>query len=613
MFQKFLLKNKSVFIWAIAAGILFGVFAIAPQIDLWKTRGGDWKGSYAITDYDEPFYAAYLQSLVEGKPRRNSPYTGAADSAETPQKESYLSIQFLASYPTAIVARFFGFSLPTTMILLAAAIGFLSAVVFFWLVYLFSRNAPAAFVGTIIILFGGALAAGQGSFFGLITFSEIHYQQSLIFLRRTLPATAFPALFLFFIFVWKFVSAKTGKSKILWAILSVGCFGFNVFSYFYFWTTALAWIFGLAVLWAIFRFEDLRENKFYLAGLAGGLFLPLIPYFILLQNRSTDVDSALVLSFTHQPDLWRVPEIVSYLAIAVFIYAAKVGWVNLRSPKFLFLFSFTLVAPMVFNQQILTGKSLQPFHYQFFCANYIALFSLLIIVFHLLKRKISADGFHKFLVIAGTVMLIIGYFDTMSGVTAGRELNVWRDELMPAAQRIKEISEQQPSQSPTVVFSFDLSNGYWTNGIDIPSLTSQPVLWKLHMTMFPDVTRQENLERMYKFLYFQNFDEHDLREELASKNLFLTYGFFGGDKTSNLFTGVLGSVKSEDRERVISQYGEFRKNFSYENARTPEISLVLVHKFTNNHGLSAIDRWYERDAGETVGEYNIYRVKLRRQ
>lgn len=613
MFQKFLLKNKSVFIWAVSAGILIAVFAIAPQIDLWITRGDDWKGSYAVTDYDEPFYAAYLQSLVEGRPRRNSPYTGAVDSAETPQKESYLAIQFLASYPTAMIAAFFGFSLPTTMILLAVAIGFLSAVTFFWLIYLFCRNAPAAFVGTIIILFGGALAAGQGSFFSLITFSENHYQQSLIFLRRTLPATSFPALFLFFIFVWKFISAKIGKNKILWGILAAGCFSFNVFSYFYFWTTAIAWFFGLVMLWAIFRFEDFRKNKLYLAGLASGLLLPLIPYFILLQNRSTDVDSALVLSFTHQPDLWRIPELISYFAIAVFIYAGKSGWINLRSRKFLFLFSFTFVAPIVFNQQILTGRSLQPFHYQFFSANYIALFSLVIIVFYLLRRKISAENFYKSLIITGTAAIIIGYFDTMSGVNAGRQLNLWRDELMPAAQRIKEISGRQSKDSPAVVFSFDLSNGYWANGIDIPSLTSQPVLWKLHMTMFPDVNQKENLERMYKFLYYQNFNEQNLRDELNSKNLFLTYGFFGVDKTSNLFTGELNSLQKEEKEKIIEQYREFRENFNYENAKTHEISLVLIHKFTNNYGLDAIDRWYERDEGETVGEYVIYRVKLRQQ
>lgn len=608
--RKFLRKNKTAFIWAILAGTLFGVFALAPQIDLWKTRGADWKGAYAITDYDEPFYAAYLQALIEGKPRRNSPYTGAVDGAATPQKESYLAIQFLASYPTAIVARAFGFTLPATMILLAAAIGFLSAAIFFWLIYLLIGDARAAFAGTLIVLFGGAMAAGEGSFFSLIAFSETHYEHSLIFLRRTLPATAFPALFLFFIFVWKFIFAKTSRRKILWLILSAACFGFNVFSYFYFWTTALAWIGVLGVLWMLLRFEDLRRHKLYVVGLIFGLVLPLIPYFLLLQNRSTDVDSALVLSFTRQPDLWRIPELISYLAVFIYISAHKKRLINLRSAKFLFLFSFALVAPVVFNQQILTGRSLQPFHYQFFCANYISLLALVSIVFCLLRRKLSKDSFSKTLLLAGSLFLIIGYFETISGIDSDRGLNVWRDELFPAVGKINEMTAHE-IKNKSVVFSFDLSSAYWKNGIDIPSLTSKPVLWQLHMTMFPDVNLNANRELFFKQLYFENFDEQDLISGLQRGDTFLFYGLWGGEKTNSIYTGELKPVTSDDIKEAAAQYLEYRRNFSYENARTPEISTVLMHRFTNNHGLSAIDRWYERDAGETVGEYMIYRVKLR--
>jgi len=478
------------------------------------------------------------------------------------------------------------------------------------LVYLFTESAPAAFVGTLIILFCGVTAAGQGGFFNLVTGSDIHYSQSLIFLRRTLPATGFPALFLFFIFVWKFVSAATNQNKILWGLLSVGCFSFNVFSYFYFWTTAIAWFFGLVILWAIFRFEDLRKNKICLLSLAGGFLLPLIPYFILLQNRSTDVDSALVLSFTHQPDLWRVPELVSYLAIGIFVFAKSKDWITLREPKYIFLLSFTLVAPIVFNQQILTGRILQPFHYEFFCANYIAVFSLVAIIFCLLRSKFTDEDFHKWLLVAALMAAIVGYCDTLSGVEGVRTMNLWRDDLVPVTQRIKEISAKESSKSPSAVLSFDFPNDLWANSIDIPVLTSKPVLWSLHMSMFPDVNKEENVDRLYKFLYYQNFDEKKLKDALYVKNNHLIYGFFGGEKTHHIYSGKLVPIKPEEIENVIAQYRDFRQNFNYENARTPKISLLVVNK-NNDNNFSTVDRWFERDDGENVGEYILYRVKLR--
>ena len=392
--------------------------------------------------------------------------------------------------------------------------------------------------------------------------------------------------------------------------MAVGCFGFNVFSYFYFWTTAFAWFFSLVILWAIFRRKELRQNKIYLSALAGGFLLSLVPYFILLQNRSTDVDSALVVNFTHSPDLFRMSEIISYLTLALFLYAKSGNRINWREPKFLFLLAFTLVAPIVFNQQILTGRILQPFHYEFFCANYISVLSFSVLIFHLFRKQFSDRNFDRILMLAGLTAISIGYFDTLSGVNTVRGLNLRRDDLMPAAQRIKQISVEESKPFSSVVLSFDFSDDLWSDGIDIPLLTSQPVLWQLHMTMFPDVGKEENLERLYKFLYYQNFDEEKLKAVLYEKNLYLTYALFGVDKTSKLFTGELIPVKREQIEEAGERYKNFRLNFNYEDARTPAISFVLIRKNLKND-LSAIDRWYERDGGEEIGKYILYRVKLR--
>src|SRR5512138_2328214 len=90
---------------AVATGIVAAGFSLSPQINLWISKGSEFKGVYATHDSDEVGYAAYVQSLIDGKPRRNSPYTGAEDSPDTPLKESLFSIQFVAFYPIALIAR----------------------------------------------------------------------------------------------------------------------------------------------------------------------------------------------------------------------------------------------------------------------------------------------------------------------------------------------------------------------------------------------------------------------------------------------------------------------------------------------------------------------------
>jgi hypothetical protein len=608
MFQLIFLRNKSILLGLLLSGFLVAGFSIAPQIDLCLTKGEKWNGIYSINDLDEPFYAAYAQSLIDGKPRRNSPISGAEDAFQTPQKESYLSIQFFASYPLAIIAKLFGISISNAMILLSLIAGFLSALTLYWLFYLFSQNAAVAFVGTVSVLFGGAIAAGQGSVIQMFFPESVHFPHSLIFLRRSVPATGFPSLFLFFIFVFKTLTSEK-KNTGLWLILSVFCFSFTVYSYFYFWTTALAWICILTTLWTSVHFEEIQKYKKHLLLLLLGIIGSLIPYFILASNRSIDVDSALSLSITHEPDLWRIPELLSYLTIALILLAVKFKHLVLNDKKTVFLLSFAFVAPVVFNQQILTGRSLQPFHYEFFCANYISLFALLMTGFTILQKKTDFQTLSKMLLLFGTIVILIGYFDTTFGVSILEKQNIHRDELMAVAQKIKSV-ENFSSNRLSVVLSFDSDKNIWTNSIDLPSLSSQPVLWSPHLSMFADINSKENIHRIFQSLYYQNFDKERLKAELQKKDGSLSLGFFGGERILPIMSKDFKPVTEEEINEVVEKYDEFRRNFSTNDAASPPLSFVLVHKDAPND-FSVLDRWYERSEGEEIAKFILFRVKLR--
>ena len=109
------------------------VLALLPQFHLWAGRSGEWQGSFVTFDFDEVAYASYLNALIDGRPRRNDPYTGRTDTAEQALPESLHSIQFVAAYALALPARALGLSTGTTFILVRALAAFASTLALFWL------------------------------------------------------------------------------------------------------------------------------------------------------------------------------------------------------------------------------------------------------------------------------------------------------------------------------------------------------------------------------------------------------------------------------------------------------------------------------------------------
>ncbi len=161
MFLEGYLPCKKVLFWALLAGIIISAYSLAPQIQLWGIRGNAWNGVYAYHDHDEMQYAAYIQTLIDGKPRRNSPYTGREDSTENPLDESLFSIQFLAFYPITLPARILGVSSSKAMIYFSVIIGFFSAFALFWMLYLLFDDPFLSFVGTVFVFSSGVLISGQ--------------------------------------------------------------------------------------------------------------------------------------------------------------------------------------------------------------------------------------------------------------------------------------------------------------------------------------------------------------------------------------------------------------------------------------------------------------------
>src|SRR5262245_53807141 len=260
--------------FGIIAGIFLAVFSLYPQFKLWYVRGNEWQGNYAYNDIDEVAYSAYVKALVDGRPRKNDPYTGRDDTAESPQPESLFSIQFAAPYTLAIPARIFGIPTPWTMTIGGAVAAFLTALAIFWFLSWLIGDSLYAMAGSLVVLCGGALAAGEGAI-GEILFDGFSYPYFPGF-RRYIPALAFPAFFALVGLVWRLLGGgaqetvdspqpKSSFSPLLLVGLSVLVFAYTVFSYFYVWTTAVAWLGCLGLLWLVARPEGVWKDIKHLA------------------------------------------------------------------------------------------------------------------------------------------------------------------------------------------------------------------------------------------------------------------------------------------------------------------------------------------------------------
>src|SRR2546427_12605979 len=84
--------------WGALSAATMMLLSLIPQIHLWIVRGRDWNGAYVSAQGDEIFYSAYLNALIDGRPRKNDPFAGKDSTSRSPLPESTFSIQFVPAY-----------------------------------------------------------------------------------------------------------------------------------------------------------------------------------------------------------------------------------------------------------------------------------------------------------------------------------------------------------------------------------------------------------------------------------------------------------------------------------------------------------------------------------
>lgn len=557
------------------AAMVLAVITSLPQIYLCYERGSEWNGAYAYFDSDEFAYSAYLNALIAGRPRRNDPYTGDDGS----RFETLYSIQFIPAYSIAIPARVFGVSASTAFIILLPVITIASTLILFLCLFEFTQNSIVSAIGAMGVLCFGTLAAQPPW-----QFFSAPVPFPFPFLRRYMPAFPFPLFFAMTLFMWRSIA----RNALIWSALAGLMLVALIYSYFFLWTAAAAWLATLMILWMVARPGEYRIilRVFGVIALIGAVAL--VPYLWLLAHRSPVIDQTQLLEFTHRPDLFRGPELYGMAIVIVTIRLVTRG-MDWRDPRILFILSFAAAPLLVFNQQVLTGRSLQPFHYERFIANYWTL-SALCLAFGLTWRSLPKRvPLHLAIGSIGIALIL-----AVHAATERLSSNVEVDKGRGVALKLRGCGGVAFISSP-------LTHTFATTA-------SSPVLWAQYLYTFSHLDLTEQKLRFYKYLYYSGVSEQTLRVSLERGGYAASGEIFGLQRTNQILTANPRPITPHEIETAIDEYRSFTLVFSHADAASPLLSCAIVSP-TNN--LSNLDKWYERDAGEKVGDFIIYGLTLK--
>ncbi len=593
--------------WTLWAAVAVTLLSLCPQLLMWGSRGTQWNGSYAEFHGDEWVYSAYVQALIDGRPRRNDPYTGRDDSPDNPQPESLFSIQFLPAYMIAIPARLVGISSSTAFIGLGVLAPFFACLTIFWLIANVIQDRSLAAAGAVVVLCFGGLAAGEGLIHLLISGSNYSF---LPFLRRYEPVIPFPLFFVFCTLVWKALNDR--RFAFVWAVAAGLVLDLLIFSYFFLWTTAAAWLTCSALLWFVAYPGKLRRNfrPFLTILLLAGTAL--VPYVVLLSRRYVTMDAGQKLTLSHAPDLLRMPELIGLAAVVLIVFGALRGRLNWRAPETLFAASFALTPVIVFNQQVITGRSLQPFHYKSFIANYLVLVGLLLASVIIWRGPAGERRPIRYRW-AGRLAFIAIWWAAIEVLAPAKVIirdSQFTDRAAAVCQRLRQrsatdglVTSSATDPRPLVLASDNKV------AVILPTFAPQAVLWAPHFD-FLNLAGGESRERFYEYLYFTGIEGDRLGKELAQPMSTFAAAAFGHERVIPDLSVQAKPITSEEIAFQVADYKAYYSSFTRDRAVQHILSYVIVPS-AGGPDLSNLDRWYQRDRGEQVGEYILYRVQLR--
>ena len=569
------------------------LLALLPQILLWTGKS---HGSYFVSNYDEPAYSAYVNSLINGRPSKNDPFLGRSDSPETPQPETLYSIQFVPAYFAAVPARALGLSASTAFILLAIFIAAASTIALYQLIREATGDDLISVVGPVVVLCLGTAVACQGELRYLIEGRVL--TDFLPFLRRYQPGVTFPLFFAFCLFAWRAVRSAEAKRSAIFAAAAAVVFGVLVYSYFYLWTAAAAWLACFALVSIILDRSNIRIVLTATGIILAFSVVALVPYFYLLGQRSSELDNVQLLAFTRAPEIASPSMIIGLVVAAIAFYMLRTREDRVGSSLALIL-SFALTPVILFNQQIVTGRSLQPIHYELFIANYMVLTAAVLLLSAWFSGSKSESGkpSYRGLAYLGIAAFAWGAFEAYGSSRRNMTPAEIRDASVPAIE-----AAVREAAAPPVI----LATNFVTADF-IPSVGNARPLWNPHTSSAGGIGIEENRRLFYLFLYFSGYTDRDLEAALKDNSFEVTAAIFGSERALPSLAGGAKKITAQEISAEVSKFRQMTGGLDASTAYSPVIDHIIVPAEAEP-SFGNLDRWYSRDEGKILGLFKLYRL-----
>jgi hypothetical protein len=320
------------------------------------------------------------------------------------------------------------------------------------------------------------------------------------------------------------------------------------------------------------------------------------------------MDDVQLLVRTHAPDLARVPEYIAAAVLLIVAFGVSIRLIQLRARATLFVTSLALAVFAVFNQQVVTGQSLQPIHYQVFIGNYVAGVAL-VLAFGLFIRESAWPATVPARVAFAVLTLAAaswGFVECHYTVRVLDDANLARDEQMPVARRLTELAKDDPEPNKTVVYDIGIAEAD-----DLPAVAPQAALWTRHMHIFTSITQQENKERYYQYLYYQGVRGAQLAYSMKHGDFISMIALFGWGRHTDRLNSDFKPLTYGEIDAEARTYDNYCSNFDPHNSPETIVSYLVVRDSDDND-LTNFDQWYERDQGEQYGPLTLFRTKLKK-
>lgn len=423
------------------------------------------------------------------------------------KNDPYL-FQPLGSAVVAYMGKIFSLDINNTILLSRFVLSFIVFLLFYYFIFLLSRNKLVALAGASMLVFADSILTYNGV---IDLFHGISPVDFLRIARPVNPAMVYIPFLGFLILFWHFYEKRDWRYGVLGAIV----LGLNFYDYFYTWTFLYAFGGVLSLLCLVRRKwrEALQIVLVYIGGI-----LVAIPYIFNLYHASLfqtykEVGARFGIIYAHRP-LFVGFSVIGALIIFLLFFPKE------NRNRYFFGLALLLAPFVTMNQQILTGRIMQVNHYHWFFHKPVAIIFVLIIIFYLLGRSrwVSYRNALMYLIIAGSIAggIYVQTYSYYNGTNDGGQVAIERQKYGPVMDW---LNQHVPKESVV------LANNEASHMVVI--YTPLNVFFHRAGMYSLVATKDRLLDQLFTFYRLQGVEAQDVQETFFGARAWISSNIYG--------------------------------------------------------------------------------------